>query len=241
MELRRRTVSEVMRREVVTLQSKETLDLTQDLMNLARVRHLPVLDQDRLVGIVSHRDLLAASLTNALDFDKTSRRSFLHSVEVAEVMRREVVTIGPDATLADAARILVRRQIGCLPVVDSGGSLIGLVTETDLVSAAFLDGQGSESDGRTIDVSKKEGFSEWIRAELNDLRRMRDELRVRAHLGKAEMRERWTALERDFEALEQRAKRTARAAEQPLHQLEDDLRKLARDLREGYQRLRGVR
>jgi CBS domain-containing protein len=240
MEIRRRTVSEVMRREVVTLQSKETLDLTQDLMKLARVRHLPVLDQGRLVGIVSHRDLLAASLTNALDFDKASRRSFLHSVEVAEVMRREVVTIGPDATLADAARILVRRQIGCLPVVDPSGALIGLVTETDLISVAFLDGQGFESDGRTVNVSKKESFSEWIRAELNDLRRIRDELRVQAHLGKAEMRKRWDALERDFEALEKRAKRTARAAEQPLHQLEDDLRKLARDLREGYQRIRGT-
>jgi CBS domain-containing protein len=233
-------VSEVMRREVVTLSSKETLDLTQDLMKLGRVRHMPVLDEGRLVGIVSHRDLLAASLTKALDFDPTSRRSFLRSVQVGEVMTRDVVSIGPDTTLADAARILVRRQIGCLPVADSAGTLLGLVTGTDLICAAFLDGEGSESNGRRVDVSKNESFSEWIQGELNDLRRVRDELRVRAHLGKAEMRERWEELDRAFKTLEQRAKRTARAAEQPLQQLEDDLRKLARDLREGYRRIRGT-
>ena len=77
----------------------------------------------RLVGIISNRDLLAASLTKALDFDPASRRSFLRSVEVGEVMTRDVVTIGPDTTLADATRLLVRRQIGCLPVVDPGGTL----------------------------------------------------------------------------------------------------------------------
>jgi CBS domain-containing protein len=227
-----------MRREVVSLASKDTLDLTQDLMNLGRVRHLPVLDDGRLVGIVSHRDLLAASLTKALDFDPASRRSFLRSIEVAEVMTREVATIGPEATVADAARLMVRRKIGCLPVLDTAGKLVGLVTETDLISAAFLDGEGSELDGRTIDVSKDAGFSEWIQAELNDLRRTRDELRVQAHLGKAEMRERWKALEQAFATLEQRARHTARAAEQPLQQIQDDLRKLARDLREGYQRIR---
>ena len=238
MDLRRRPVSEVMRREIVTVTSQETLDLTQDFMNLGRVRHLPVVDEGRLVGILSHRDLLAASLTKALDFDRASRRTFLRSVEVGEVMARDVVTVAPDTTIADAARILVGRQIGCLPVVDSSGALIGLVTETDLISVALLDGEGSEATGRTVDVSKNASFSEWLQGELNELRRVRDELRVQAHLGKAEMRERWDALERALETLERRAKRTSRAAEQPLQQLEDDVRKLARDLREGYRRIR---
>jgi CBS domain-containing protein len=238
MDLRRRPVSEIMRREVVTLGSKERLDLSQDLMSLGRVRHMPVVDAGRLIGIVSSRDLLAASLSKALDFDKASRRNFLHSVEVGEVMTREVVTVGPDTPLADAARTLVRRQIGCLPVLDSDGRLIGLVTESDLLSAAFLDGEEPQTSGRTIDVPKTASFSEWVEREVQDLRRVRDELRVRAHLGKVELRERWEALEQAFETLEQRAKRTSRAAEQPLQQLEEDVRKLVRDLRDGYRRIR---
>ena len=238
MDLRRRHVSEVMRREIVTVSSQERLDLTQDLMNLGRVRHLPVVDEGRLVGILSHRDLLAASLTKALEFDGPSRRTFLRSVEVGEVMARDVATVGPDTTLADAARILVGRQIGCLPVLDSAGTLIGLVTETDLISVALLDAEGSETSGRTVDVTKNASFSEWLQGEVDDLRRVRDELRVQAHLGKAEMRERWEALDRALQALERRAKRTSRAAEQPLQQLEDDVRKLARDLRDGYRRIR---
>ena len=101
-----------------------------------------------------------------------------------------------------------------------------------------LDGEASEATGRIIDVSKNASFSEWLRGELNDLRQMRDELRVQAHLGKAEMRERWDALDRALEKLERRVRRTSRAAEEPLQQIEDDVRKLASDLREGYRRIR---
>jgi predicted nucleic acid-binding Zn-ribbon protein len=84
----------------------------------------------------------------------------------------------------------------------------------------------------------KSDFSEWIKREIEDLRRMRDELRVQGHLAKAEVRDRWEALNRTLKALESRAKRTSRAVEQPLHELEKDARKLAQDLREGYRRLR---
>jgi tellurite resistance protein len=89
-----------------------------------------------------------------------------------------------------------------------------------------------------IDVSEKSDFAAWVKCELDDLRRMRDELRVQAHLGKAELRGRWEALERTFETLESKAKRTSRAAEEPLRKLEQDLRKLATDLREGYRQIR---
>jgi len=242
MDLRQRPVSEVMRREVVTITAKETLDLTQDLMNLGRVRHLPVLEDGRVVGILSQRDLLAAALTKVLDFDPGSRRSFLRSVEVGEVMTKDVVTVGPDTTLGEAARILVERKIGCLPVVAPGGALVGLVTEADLLSAAFLDGarldESETETGRVIDVSANSDLKGWMKRELEDLRRMRDELRVQAHLGKAEVRERWEALERALQTLESKAKRTSRAAEQPLHQIEQDLRKLVTDLREGYRQIR---
>jgi CBS domain-containing protein len=141
MDLRQRPVSEIMRREVVTVTVGEKLDLTQDIMNLGRVRHLPVLDaEQRVIGIVSHRDVLAAAMTQVLEFDAQSRRTFLRSIEVGEVMAKDVVTVGPDTRLDEVARLLVERKIGCVPVVDANGELLGLVTESDLLARAYLDG-----------------------------------------------------------------------------------------------------
>jgi CBS domain-containing protein len=227
----------------VTLGPNETLDLSQDLMRLGRVRHLPVVDEvGQLVGIVSNRDLLEASLSKTLDFEPSSRRAFLRSVEVREVMTKEVVTIEPEASLEEAARLLVRRQIGCLPVVRPDGTLLGLLTETDLLRAAFLGEEGAETDkqeGSTIDMSTDaRDFSDWIRGEIDDLRRMRDELNVQAHLARAELRDGWEQLEKGIRDLEQHGKRVVRAAEEPLRELEADARKLARDLRDGFRRIR---
>jgi CBS domain-containing protein len=226
-----------MRREVVTAESKERLDLTQDLMSLGRVRHMPVLDAGRLVGVLSQRDLLAASLTKVLDFDPASRRSFLRSVQISEVMTKDPVTVAPETTLARAAALLVQHKIGCLPVLGEGGALLGLVTDTDLLSAAFLDEDGEETR-RAIDVTKLENLSDWIEREIQDLSRVRDELKVQLHLGKGEARKRWEDLERTLQTLQRKAKQAAGAAEKPLREVEQDLRKLVKDLRDGYQQIR---
>jgi CBS-domain-containing membrane protein len=142
-----RPVSELMRRHFVTLSPTDKLDLADDVMKLGRIRHMPVLDGERLVGVVSQRDLLAASLSKALDFEAKERRVFLKSVAVEEAMTRDPVTVAPETTAGDAARLLVRRKIGCLPVVDAAGATVGLVTETDLLRSAY-EVEESESEAR---------------------------------------------------------------------------------------------
>ena len=232
MDLRQRPVSEIMRREVVTVTVGEKLDLTQDIMNLGRVRHLPVLDDEqRVIGVVSHRDVLAAALTQVLHFDAKARRTFLRSIEVGEVMAKDPVTVGPDALLGAVAEIFIERKIGCVPVVAVNGELLGIVTESDLLAAAYLFEEG-------VPVVEKGDFKGWVTGELDELRRIRDELRVQARLGRAEMRDRWEALERSLDELEGKAKRASRAAEPTLRELERDVRKLATDLRDGYRRIR---
>jgi len=130
-------VSTVMRTEFASVASKERLDLADDVMKLGRIRHLPVVDGRRLVGVVSQRDLLAAGLSRALDFGGDQRRSFMRSVEVAEVMAARPITVQPGTTLREAALLMVQHQIGCLPVVDEAGGAVGLVTETDLLRAIY--------------------------------------------------------------------------------------------------------
>jgi CBS domain-containing protein len=136
---RDQAVEAVMQREVASVRSGERLDFVDDVMALGRVRHMPVVDDGKLVGVVTQRDLLAASLSRALDFDARERRTFLRSVEVGEVMSRKPITVGPKTKLSDAAQLLLRHKIGCLPVVGPDGEALGLLTETDLLRAAYAE------------------------------------------------------------------------------------------------------
>jgi CBS domain-containing protein len=133
-----RQVGTVMRREFASLKVEDRLDLADSVMTLGRIRHLPVLDDaGRVVGIVSNRDLLQASLTTLLALEPAQRRSFLGAIPVADVMTRDVETIAPDALLVSAASRMLSHRIGCLPVVDASGAMVGIVTESDLLAAAY--------------------------------------------------------------------------------------------------------
>lgn len=132
-----RMVESAMQRDPVCVEPGARLDFVDDIMKLGRVRHMPVVSSGVLVGVVSQRDLLAASLTKVLDFDPQARRTFMRSVEVSEAMTKNPVAIGEGATLREAAKILLERKIGCLPVVDAQRRVVGLLTETDLLRAAY--------------------------------------------------------------------------------------------------------
>ena len=130
-------VRDVMTTGPTTLKRNEKLTLADDVMQLGRIRHLPVIDDDegKLIGIVSQRDLLRGALAQALGYGEHGRRKLLDTLLVKEVMATEVATTSPDTLLADAARILAERKIGCLPVVDNG-RLVGILTEGDFVALA---------------------------------------------------------------------------------------------------------
>lgn len=142
-----RSVAEIMRTKFVALGVKDKLDLADALMHFGRVRHLPVLDGSRLVGLLSQRDVLAHALSKALEFDSQERRTFLHSIDVAEAMSRKPVTVRRETSLREAARLLLAHRIGALPVVDEDGRAIGLVTETDLLREAYGEEPGPSTGG----------------------------------------------------------------------------------------------
>ena len=125
-------VRDVMPDHMVTISESDTLSTVEDIMTLGRVRHMPVVKGGKLVGVVSERDLLRASLSNLNDTAADQRRAFLHVVHIARVMSTPPVVIGPDASVEAAARVMAERKIGCLPVV-SGDDLLGLITETDVL------------------------------------------------------------------------------------------------------------
>lgn len=136
-------VRDLMTRDLVTLDADENLLLASDVMRLGRIRHLPVVDGEKLVGLVSHRDILQASVSSLVGLSKTEDASIKMEIPVQEVMRREVVTVGPEEPALDACTIILERKLGCLPVVDEDGALLGILTEADFVELArrYLENQ----------------------------------------------------------------------------------------------------
>jgi CBS domain-containing membrane protein len=130
-------VQNVMTTEVTTLKRNDKLTLANNLMQLGRIRHLPVLDDDNeeLVGIVSQRDLFRGALARALGYGQHAQSKIFDTFFVKDVMGTEVVTTTPETPLAEAARLMMERKIGCLPVLKNG-HLVGIITEGDFVALA---------------------------------------------------------------------------------------------------------
>jgi acetoin utilization protein AcuB len=101
------------------------------MMRVNKVRRLPVIVKNKLVGIVSEKDLLNASPSPATSLSVWEINYLLSKLKVKEVMTKKVITATEDMILEDAARIMADNKIGCLPVM-SGDKLVGIITETDL-------------------------------------------------------------------------------------------------------------
>ena len=140
-------VRDVMASDPEALDAGERLAIAEDLMRLARVRHLPVIDaRGRVIGIVSQRDLFRAALGQALRTDAPDGARGLGALHVAEVMSRDVAMIGPEASVVEAAQRMRSRGVGCLPVVEEE-ELVGIVTEADFVGIVATGGGPPERAG----------------------------------------------------------------------------------------------
>ena len=125
-------VREIMMGSPVTLKPEDTLDLANDVISLGRIRHIPVVDDGRLVGILTERDLIGAAASQIFGLKQKNKSALLKSVLIKEVMRKRVVTVAPEMPIKDVAHLMAEKKIGCVPVV-SAGALVGLVTTTDIL------------------------------------------------------------------------------------------------------------
>jgi acetoin utilization protein AcuB len=106
----------------ITVRADSDYRTAFDVMRERGVHHLPVVNADgHLVGIVAQRDMLVAAT-----------RYQNAPVEMAEVMRRPVISTKADLQVVEAARIMMNQKIGCLPVVDAEAKVLGVITESDL-------------------------------------------------------------------------------------------------------------
>lgn len=140
-------VANVMTRDVITVQPTTTVTQVSRLMVEHAISGIPVVDDGRLVGIVTERDIVAQEM----EVDAPAYGTFLDAVfklpwdksdeelrhvlatTAAELMAEEVVTIAPSATVRDAAGLMYKRRVNPLPVVDGQGRLVGIISQSDIV------------------------------------------------------------------------------------------------------------
>jgi len=128
---------EIMTQDVVTVDRREPLHRAMSLLAELDVRHLPVLDGEKLVGMLSDRDLREAGLFDALvDVESEGARS-LRDAPIADAMHTDLVSIDPETALPDMIDLMVEQKVGALPVVDEHtGRLVGIVSYVDVLRTA---------------------------------------------------------------------------------------------------------
>jgi acetoin utilization protein AcuB len=143
-------VQDVMQTKLFTVTRETTLPEALRLTSQRGVRHLPVLNGDQLVGILSDRDLKRAMASTATGLEAHELNYLLDRLVVDEIMTRTVITIGRMFPIEAAASLMVQEKIGALPVTD-GERLVGLVTETDVLRL-FVRALGAGEPSTRLDV-----------------------------------------------------------------------------------------
>ena len=126
------TVRKIMMGSPVTLTPDDILDLANNVISLGRIRHIPVVANGKLVGLLSERDLIGAAANRIFGLNQKSKSALLKTESVKSIMKKRLVTVTPDTPIKDAARLMADKKIGCVPVI-TAGALVGLVTTTNVL------------------------------------------------------------------------------------------------------------
>ena len=126
-----------MTEKVITITPQTTLPEAQRIMLEYKIRRLPVVKSGKLVGIVTLGDIREAKPSDATTLSISELNYLMDRLTAKDFMTPNLITITPDATIAEAARLMVEHKIGGLPVVENG-KLVGIITETDLCRLLML-------------------------------------------------------------------------------------------------------
>ena len=127
------TTRDLMTEDLIALRHDDSLLSAKRTMEEARIRHLPIIDgSGAFVGLVTHRDLRAASVSRLAEIDAQTQEDIYAGIPLGEVMRADVAMVTPDLPLRQAAEVLLTQKYGCLPVVE-GGKLVGILTASDFI------------------------------------------------------------------------------------------------------------
>jgi acetoin utilization protein AcuB len=136
---------------LITVTPDATLAQARDLLHRHRIRHLPVVEGDRLLGILTDRDIRQVSPSSVAGLSPDQATAFLAQIRAGEAMVRQVRTVSPFTTIEEAARLMIEHKIGCLPVLEAG-RLVGILTETDILGV-LVDVMGIREPSTRIELA----------------------------------------------------------------------------------------
>jgi acetoin utilization protein AcuB len=128
-------VKDWMTKDPVSITDETSMMKAIHLMKERRFRRLPVLHEGKLVGIVTDRDLKEASPSKATTLDVHELYYLLAELQIKEIMSKNPLAVSPDDTVEHAAQLMLEKTISGLPVVDAGGQLVGIITQSDVFKA----------------------------------------------------------------------------------------------------------
>lgn len=131
---KRTPVSEIMSKNVITLNISDTLNTAETLFKENKIRHIPVVNGDAIIGMLSYTDLLRISYADAVDEDEETVETTVYNMfTIEQVMAKNLISVNSDTTIKEVAEILAEQEFHAVPVVDDK-KLTGIVTTTDLIN-----------------------------------------------------------------------------------------------------------
>ncbi|MEZ4221595.1 MAG: CBS domain-containing protein [Polyangiaceae bacterium] len=142
-----KTIAELMTRKVITGRADEPIRDLREGMERYRFRHLPIVEDGKLIGLVTRSDLLHAS-SSWLSDRADDRDALIGKQPLGSIMQKEVLTMRAEDSLLDAARLMWEGRLGCIPIVDGEDKLVGIITATDFLKLGVrcLGGELKEDD-----------------------------------------------------------------------------------------------
>ena len=127
-------ISDIMTREVITLKTTDSLEYAEHLFKSEHIRHIPVVKNNIVVGMLSYTDLLRISFADAVDEDAGTVDTVVYNMfTIEQVMAKNLVSVTSDTTIRSVAEMLAKREFHSIPIIDNT-ELVGIVTTTDLIN-----------------------------------------------------------------------------------------------------------
>jgi acetoin utilization protein AcuB len=143
-------VRKKMKKDLITITKNERMTVAKKILEEKNIRHLPVVEGKKLIGLVTNMDIRKAEASPATSLEVRELHYLLDKLTVGEIMTRNVITISPDVSVEEAATILHDNKIGCLPVVEDG-NLVGIITENDVMEI-LINVMGMKEKGSRLEV-----------------------------------------------------------------------------------------
>jgi CBS domain-containing membrane protein len=127
-------ISEIMTKEVITLKTTDSLEYAEHLFKSEHIRHIPVVKNNIVVGMLSYTDLLRISFADAVDEDAGTVDTVVYNMfTIEQVMAKNLVSVTSDTTIRSVAEMLAKREFHSIPIINNT-ELVGIVTTTDLIN-----------------------------------------------------------------------------------------------------------